>query len=102
MATEYSPDRNVKRLASSRSLSPERNTTKATSVDELVAGQLAHFGIRPESDFGTVLARIAARLYESQADIDELWRTTLIAISKLERSDQIGYFNAKNSSVFNS
>lgn len=95
MTTEYSPERDVARLNSSRSLSPERNTTKATTVDELVAGQLAHFGIRPESDFGTVLARIAARLYESQADVDELWRTTLTAISKLERRDQIGYFNAK-------
>lgn len=83
------------RLASSKMLSPERNTANATSVDELVAGQLAHFGIHADSPFGTIVARIATRLYESQADIDELWRTTLSAIQTLERSDQIAHFNAK-------
>ena len=52
-----------KKLAAMRRLSPRRNTTSANSVDELVAEQLAHFGIDPASDYGRTLGRIAGRMY---------------------------------------
>ncbi|MCE9556168.1 MAG: PLP-dependent transferase [Planctomycetes bacterium] len=84
-----------KNLAVMRQLSPRRNTTSATTVDELVAEQLAHFGIAAETDYGRTLGRIAARMYESQADLDGLWQLTLSSIDGLDRSDKIAYFNAK-------
>ena len=76
-------------------LSPRRNTTSATNVDELVAEQLGHFGINAQSPYGIMLGRIARRMYESQADLEGLWRLTLESIDGLDRSDRIGYFNAK-------
>ena len=56
-----SPTDSHARLASSKMLSPERNTTNATSVDELVAGQLAHFGNHADSQFATLVEQIAKR-----------------------------------------
>ncbi|MBI1369077.1 MAG: Cys/Met metabolism pyridoxal-phosphate-dependent enzyme [Planctomycetes bacterium] len=82
-------------LNAMRRLSPRRNTTTAQNVDQLVAEQLAHFAIDPDTDFGKTLARLAAHLYESQADIDELWALTLRTIDGLDRADRIAYFNAK-------
>ncbi len=78
-----------------RRLSPRRNTTAASNVPELVAEQLAHFGIDGQSEFGATLARIAQRLYENYADIDRLWQITLESIATLDRADRIAYFNAK-------
>ena len=82
-------------LAAMRNLSPRRNTTQATDVDQLVAEQLAHFGINPATDHGRTLARIAHRLYESSTDTEALWRLTQQSIGNLDRSDRIAYFNAK-------
>jgi O-acetylhomoserine (thiol)-lyase len=82
-------------LAALRRLSPRRKTTEARDVPELVAEQLAHFGIRPDEPFGQSLARLATRLYESQGDIEALWRLTLESISTLDRSDRIAWFNAQ-------
>ncbi|HWB00704.1 MAG TPA: PLP-dependent transferase, partial [Pirellulales bacterium] len=78
-----------------RRLSPRRKTSTAHDVPQLVDEQLAHFGIARDSDFGETLARIAKRLYESQADLETLWRLTLDTIGALDRSDRIAYFNAK-------
>src|SRR5947199_320001 len=78
-----------------RRLSPLRNSTQAADVPGLVAEQLAHFGIDPSSPFGEALACVAARLYESHADVDRLWRATLAAMNGLDRSDRIAYFNAQ-------
>lgn len=82
-------------LAAMRKLSPRRNTTEAQTAAELMAEQLAHFGLDPQSPFGASLGRIAQRLYESQGDIDTLWRTTLESIGSLDRSDRIARFNAQ-------
>jgi len=84
-----------KYLAAMRRLSPRRNTTSAASVDELVAEQFEHFGIEPGSEYGRTLGRIAARMYESQVDLESLWQVTLRSIDGLDRSDRIAYFNAK-------
>jgi cystathionine beta-lyase/cystathionine gamma-synthase len=77
-----------------RQLSPRRKTTQAEDAQGLVAEQLAHFGIQPDSPFSEVLGRIALRMYECHGDIDSLWRTTLAKIGTLDRSDRIAYFNA--------
>lgn len=76
-------------------LSPLRRTSAATTIDELVDEQLKHFGIPKDDDFGRTLGRIAGRLYETQSDIDQLWRITLEGINGLDRADKIAHFNAK-------
>src|SRR5262245_44594538 len=78
-----------------RKLSPRRKTTQAADAPELVAEQLAHFGIDSQSPFGKSLAAIALRLYESQTDVEQLWQLTLATIDSLDRSDRIAWFNAK-------
>src|SRR6266850_2215391 len=83
------------RWESMRRLSPRRKSTAAHNLDQLVVEQLAHFGIDAATPLGETLARIAARLYECQADLDWLWRLTLDSIAQLDRSDRIAYFNAK-------
>ncbi len=82
-------------LEQQKKLSPRRNTTTATNVDELVAEQLAHFAIDPQSEFGATLARIAARLYENEGDLNHLWKLTLETVNSLDRGEKISYFNAK-------
>ncbi len=78
-----------------RKLSPLRNTTAGDNSQDLSAEQLAHFGIDPDSSFGRTLARITQRMYESQADVEQLWKLTLDSIHELDRADRIAYFNAK-------
>lgn len=82
-------------LGKLRRLSPLRKTTTATDVAGLVAEQLIHFGIDVATPFGAALARVATHLYETQGDLDQLWRVTLEAIDTLDRSDRIAWFNAK-------
>lgn len=82
-------------LSSMRRLSPRRKTTEATNVEQLVAEQLAHFGIDADTPFGKTLAGIAHHLYESQGELETLWRLTLETIDTLDRADRIAYFNAK-------
>src|SRR4051794_22755408 len=78
-----------------RRLSPRRKTTSARDVPQLVDEQLAHFGISRDTAFGETLARVATHLYETQGDLETLWRLTLESIDSLDRSDRIAYFNAK-------
>ena len=78
-----------------RRLSPKRNSTQAGEIPELVAEQLAHFGIDPAAEIGAALSRIAARLYETAGDIDSLWHLTMESIGSLPRTDRIALFNAK-------
>lgn len=89
------PATNATSLAAMRKLSPRRNSTQAENVEQLVDEQLAHFGIDSESEYGRTLAKMAQRLYESEADAAELWRITQQSIDSLDRSDRIAYFNAK-------
>ncbi len=78
-----------------RQLSPLRNSTSASTVDQLVDEQLKHFGIDVTSDYGQRLAQVTARLYLAHEDISQLWQQTLNTITTLDRSDKIAYFNAK-------
>lgn len=91
---DNSKDRAAQSFRSMRRLSPRRKSTEASTTPELVAEQLAHFGIDPKSDFGQTLAQIASRLYATEADLDQLWRLTFESIDTLPRSDRIAYFNA--------
>ena len=85
----------TEKLDSMRKLSPLRNTTRAVAAEDLSEEQLAHFGIDPATEFGRTLKQITRRLYESQSDLEELWRLTLQSIHALDRADRIAYFNAK-------
>jgi O-acetylhomoserine/O-acetylserine sulfhydrylase-like pyridoxal-dependent enzyme len=77
-----------------RELSPRRNTTGADSAAELAVEQLQHFGIDPDSGVGLVLGRVAQRLYESHADLQQLCTLTFSAMRSVDRTDRIAYFNA--------
>jgi cystathionine beta-lyase/cystathionine gamma-synthase len=78
-----------------RLLSPRRNSTRAVDLDSLVAEQMSHFHIDTASDYGKILSRVARRMYETQADVEQLWQVTLKTIDQLPRGDRIAYFNAK-------
>ena len=78
-----------------KKLSPRRNSTEATTVDELVSEQLHHFGIDPDDEYGQTLQKVVLRMYESQHDIERLWQLTLESINDLDQSDKIQRFNAK-------
>jgi O-acetylhomoserine/O-acetylserine sulfhydrylase-like pyridoxal-dependent enzyme len=85
-------DANLKLM---KNLSPRRNTSTARSLDELVAEQMAHFGIEPSTELGQSVAQVAAQLYQCQSGVDHLWQTTLTSIAALDRADRIAHFNAK-------
>lgn len=89
------PDADDASLAAMKMLSPRRNTTAAGDVDELVAEQMAHFGVDVHTPLGESVAAVARRLYECQADIDQLWRQTMQSIAALDRRDRVAHFNAK-------
>ncbi len=78
-----------------RLLSPKRNTTQASNIEELISEQLTHFGIDPSTPFGKSLTQIVRGLYESQAGIDDLWKITIESMATLETKDRIARFNAK-------
>ena len=78
-----------------KALSPLRNSTTATTLEELVDEQLEHFGISPTDEYGQTLRQIVSRLYENQRDIDHLWNITIQALTELPTSDRIRRFNAK-------
>ncbi len=89
MATVTTP------IAQMKKLSPKRNSTKATSLDELVDEQLDHFGIDPTSEYGETMKRTVARMYESLSDIEQLWTLTLEAMHTLDHTDKIRRFNSQ-------
>jgi len=76
-------------------LSPLRNSSSATNLEELVKEQLTHFSIDPDSDFGHSIAGMAKHIYECQGSVDELWKNTQENIHKLQYQDRIALFNAK-------
>lgn len=87
-------------LDSMRLLSPNRNSTSATTIDELADEQLAHFGIDPDDEYGTTLRRIARRMYASQLDVEQLWAFTLESMSQLDQTDRIRRFNSQKFLAF--
>ncbi|MEM9412971.1 MAG: PLP-dependent transferase, partial [Planctomycetota bacterium] len=78
-----------------KKLSPRRNSSTATTLDELVEDQLRHFGIDPNSDYGQTLDRVVRRMYENQDDIERLWSITLDSMNSLSQGDKISRFNSK-------
>src|SRR5678809_39494 len=82
-------------LRAMRNLSPRRRGTAATDSAGLVAEQLEHFQIDPNSEYGRTLGRIVGRLYECGADMERLWKVTFETIDSLDRGDKIACFNAK-------
>lgn len=82
-------------LQNAKCLSPRRNTTQATSIEELVQEQLDHFGIQADSDYGKALSDTARSLYNAQADVMTLWDITNQSLSSLNKEDRVAYFNAK-------
>ena len=84
----------TKSIDGMKKLSPCRNSTSATTVEELVDEQLAHFGIE-QDEYGQTLKRIVTRMYESQGDIEQLWSQTLESMNKLNQSEKIDRFNSQ-------
>src|SRR6185312_15926156 len=82
-------------LRAMRNLSPRRKSTQAGDVPALVAEQLGHYHIDPQSEYGKLLGTIVSRLYACGADLERLWELTARTIDSLDRSDRVAYFNAK-------
>jgi O-acetylhomoserine (thiol)-lyase len=76
-------------------LSPKRNTTQATTIDELTDEQLAHFGIDKDSEYGQALFNTAQHLYYTQANMQQLWQITSDTLEGLNKENKVAYFNAK-------
>lgn len=76
-------------------LSPKRNSTTATSIDELSQEQLSHFGIDIQSEYGQALFQMTRHLYHAQADVNQLWKVTNDTLAGLKHKDKVAYFNAK-------
>jgi O-acetylhomoserine (thiol)-lyase len=86
---------NSNSVEQARILSPIRNSSTATTIDELVAEQLDHFQIDASSEQGVYLARVAHSLYGCQGSVDDLWNSAQNFMRELDRSDRIALFNAK-------
>ena len=82
-------------LSNAKILSPKRNSTQAESIPELVSEQLNHFGIKADSAYGQALANAAEHLYQSQADVMQLWEITQQTLSEIDQKEKVAYFNAK-------
>lgn len=82
-------------VASAREISPRRKTSGATTVDGLVAEQLAHFGLDPASDFGKRMGDIARSVYTSHVDTKLMWSTLTSELAHLDRKDRAARFAAQ-------
>jgi O-acetylhomoserine/O-acetylserine sulfhydrylase-like pyridoxal-dependent enzyme len=82
-------------LAVARELSPRRSTSTARDLDELVAEQLAHFGIDAASPAGRSLADLSSNIYRANVSLHELWGLLTRELPRLDRRDRIAWFNAK-------
>jgi O-acetylhomoserine (thiol)-lyase len=87
-------------IVNARQLSPLRNTTAASSIEDLVDEQLRHFAIDPASAYGQTLAQLTHSLYQANAAAHELVALTGAALSGLDRKDRIAWFNAKRFACF--
>lgn len=82
-------------LGFARELSPRRNTSQATDIESLVAEQLRHFSIDPQTGFGQRLGQLAASLYSANSSAHELWQLTVAELARLEPGERVARFNAK-------
>jgi len=87
-------------LAPALTLSPRRHSSSAETSEQLIAEQLEHFGIRPNSEYGAALGKLVANLAGANIAVHELWRLTSTTLSRLDRSDRIAWFNAKRFACF--
>lgn len=87
-----SPDENFQHA---RQLSPRRSTSTARDIDELVAEQLAHFAIDPNTELGRTLGRLAGHIYRANVELHHLWKLSVSELVHLDRRDRIAAFNAK-------
>ena len=78
-----------------KKLSPRRNSSTAETLEELVHEQLNHFGIAPDSPYGSTMCDIVRRMYENQSDIERLWEITMSSMNDLSQADKISRFNSK-------
>jgi len=78
-----------------RQLSPRRATSTATDLDGLVAEQLAHFAIDPESELGAALGRLTGHIYRASLEVHQVWDLAVRELAHLDRRDRIAVFNAK-------
>lgn len=90
-----SETQSAERLTSQRRLSPLRNSTTGNSASDLAREQLAHFGLDPNSEFGAQVETLARRLYDCQADVDQVWRVGLASMGEMSQTDRIARFNAQ-------
>ena len=86
---------NETNFAHARELSPRRSTSTATDVAGLVAEQLAHYSIDPNSEMGGSLGRLAEHIYRANIELHKLWDLTTRQLGSLDRRERIAYFNAK-------
>jgi O-acetylhomoserine (thiol)-lyase len=84
-----------KQFDDSRVLSPRRNSTNATNVEELISEQLDHFNIDENSDYGKAMALAANDIYNAQHNVMNLWEVYNGITAGLDKTDDIAYFNAK-------
>jgi O-acetylhomoserine (thiol)-lyase len=91
---------NANELATTRQLSPLRNSTGAHTVAALVEEQLHHFSIDPASTYGQAMARLAGSLYTANAATHDLLRITSETLQQLDRKDRVALFNAKRFACF--
>ncbi len=89
------PPRPNRDFEAARLLSPRRKSTAAKDIPELADEQLGHFGIDPHSPYGQAMRHACLSLYQTQGDVQQLWRITDETLADLPREDRVAYFNAK-------
>lgn len=82
-------------IKSPKVLSPRRNSTNCSSIEELAKEQLEYFQIDAESSYGEILKKATIDIYTAQSDISKLQEITNATISKIDAGKKVAYFNAK-------
>lgn len=82
-------------LEFARRLSPRRTSSTATDVQGLVAEQLAHFAIDPQTPVGERLGGVVEHVYRAEIELQHLWELLTRELATLDRRDRIAWFNAK-------
>jgi len=90
-----SPDQNQEKFSAAKKLSPMRNSTQATTIDELAAEQLAHFNIEVNSDLGRALLATMERIYDCQGNVEQMWHEVQASMQSLNAAEKTALFNAK-------
>jgi len=90
-----SPDQNQEKFSAAKKLSPMRNSTQATTIDELAAEQLAHFNIEVNSDLGRALLATMERIYDCQGNVEQMWHEAQASMQSLNAAEKTALFNAK-------